>query len=78
MLEVFHVHIINMLKDRYQSDLSQYAYKNMTQLSKGQFDTSRLARAPTYMMTFILGSHFLNSFAQFDNVDNGTTTRNGP
>lgn len=41
-------------------------------------NTSRLARAPTYIITFMSGSHFLNSFAQFDKVDNGTTTRNGP
>jgi hypothetical protein len=40
--------------------------------------TSRLARVPTYTIIFISGSHFLNSLAQFDKVDNGTTTRKGP
>lgn len=30
------------------------------------------------MIMFISGSHFLNSLAQFDKVDRGTTTRKGP
>lgn len=52
----------------------------MNQLNdaKKAWPTSLLARFPTYTTVFISGSHFLNSFAQLDKVERGTTTRKGP
>jgi len=40
--------------------------------------TSLLFPFPTYMTTSILGNHKRNSLYQFETVERGTTTKNGP